>query len=106
MAYKPVPFALNQAPPDLTIQQTMFYLSLSARAVQRLCREGVIESFVLGRENRRIVFDSVEKYREACRAKGPQLSQRPVTNKRPPGRPRKPRPDRDQATSALMERNQ
>jgi hypothetical protein len=93
VAYKPVPFALDQAPPDITIGQTMWFLQLSARAVQRLISDAVLDSFVLGVDNRRIVFDSVLAYREACRAQGPQLSQRPVTGKRPPGRPRKPRPE-------------
>lgn len=89
MAYKPVPFLPELAPPDITIGQTMFYLGLSARAVQRLCQTGAVESYRLGGDARRIVFASVRAYRQACVDKGPQLSQRPVTGKRRVGRPRK-----------------
>jgi hypothetical protein len=105
MAYKPVPFALDQAPPDLTIQQTMFYLSLSARAVQRLCGTGVLDSYLLG-GSRRIIFASVKRYREACIAEGPQFAHRPMTGKRKPGRPRsKPRPE-GHAIESTLGRNQ
>ena len=35
VAYKPTPFALDQPPPDVTIQMAMWFLQLSARAVRR-----------------------------------------------------------------------
>ena len=105
MVYRPIPIPPDFSAPDLTIGQTMFYLGLSARAVQRLCQTGAVESYRLGGDARRITFDSVKKFREACRAKGPQLSQRPTTAKRKIGRPRKPRPE-EQRDSALMGRNQ
>ena len=56
MAYKPVPFPPDISAPDLTIGQTMFYLALSARSVQRLCALGHLDSFLLA-GSRRIVFD-------------------------------------------------
>ena len=93
MTYKPAPFALDQAPPDLAIGQAMFYLGLSARSVQRLCETGAVESYRLGGDARRIVFASVRAYRQACLDRGPQFARRPVTAKRPRGRPRKPRPE-------------
>ena len=95
MAYKPVPIPPDFSAPDLTIGQTMFYLGLSARAVQRLCQTGAVDSYRLGGDARRIVFDSVKAYRASCREKGSQLSQRPTTGKRPLGRPPKPRPARE-----------
>jgi hypothetical protein len=91
MAYKPVPFLPELVPPDLTIGQTMWFLQLSARAVQRLCADGELDSYRLGGDTRRIVFASVRAYRQACVDRGPQLSQRPVTGKRRVGRPRKDR---------------
>jgi hypothetical protein len=89
MVYRPVPIPPDFSAPDLTIGQTMFYLGLSARAVQRLCQTGAVESYRLGGDARRIVFASVRAYRQACVDKGPQLSQRPVTGKRRVGRPRR-----------------
>lgn len=93
MAYKPVPFSPELAPPDLTIGQTMWFLQLSARAVQRLVANGELDSYRLGGDARRITFASVRSFRQACIDRGSQLSQRPPTGKRPPGRPRKPRPE-------------
>jgi excisionase family DNA binding protein len=95
MVYRPVPIPPDFSAPDLTIGQAMFYLGLSARAVQRLCQTGAIESYRLGGDARRIVFASVRAYRQSCIDKGPQLSQRPTTGKRPRGRPRKARPARE-----------
>lgn len=68
MAYKPVPFPPDISAPDLTIGQTMFYLALSARSVQRLCALGRLDSFVLA-GSRRIVFDSVKRYRVLHRSR-------------------------------------
>lgn len=92
MVYRPVPIPPDFSAPDLTIGQTMFYLALSARSVQRLCRDGVLESYRLGGDARRIVFASVRAYRQACLDRGPQFGP-PVTGKRPVGRPPKNRPE-------------
>jgi hypothetical protein len=89
MAYRPVPIPPDFSAPDLTIGQAMAFLQLSARSVQRLCALGHLDSFVLA-GSRRIVFDSVKAYRQACIDRGPMLSQRPTTGKRRPGRPKRP----------------
>jgi hypothetical protein len=57
-----------------------------------------VESYLLGGK-RRIVFASLKRYRAVCLAKGPQLSHRPLTGKRPVRRPRKLRPE-DQTSQA------
>jgi hypothetical protein len=96
---KPVPIPTDPEPLDVSVQQAMWFGDWSPRQVFRLIsppngepnKPPAVESFLLGGK-RRIVFDSLKRYREACIAKGPQLSTRPVTGKRPVGRPRKPRP--------------
>jgi hypothetical protein len=70
MAYRPVPIPPDFSAPDLTIGQAMAFLQLSARSVQRLCALGHLDSFVLA-GSRRIVFDSVKAYRQACIDRGP-----------------------------------
>ena len=95
---KPVPIPTGPQPLDVSVQQAMWFGDWSPRQVFRLIsppngepnKPPAVESFLLGGK-RRIVFDSLKRYREACIAKGPQLSTRPVTGKRPVGRPRKPR---------------
>jgi hypothetical protein len=98
VVYRPVPIPPDFSAPDLTIGQVMSFLQLSARAVQRLCGTGVLDSYLLG-GSRRIIFASVKRYREACIAEGPQFAHRPMTGKRKPGRPRKHRPE-DQTSQA------
>jgi excisionase family DNA binding protein len=68
------------------------------RTQYKLIRSGEIESYMFA-GRRRIVRASIKRYRERQIAKGPQLSQRPMTGKRKPGRPRKPRPE-DQTSQA------
>ena len=92
MAYKPVSIPRDFSAPDITIGQAMFYTGLSARAVQRLCAAGVLDSYLLG-GSRRIIFASLVRYRENCIAQGPQFARRTMTGKRARGRPRKPRPE-------------
>jgi hypothetical protein len=49
-----------------------------------------LDSFLLA-GSRRIIFDSVKRYRASCIDQGPQLSRRPVTGKKAVGRSRKHR---------------
>jgi hypothetical protein len=102
--YKPAPIPPGSEPPDISVPQMMWYGDWSARQTFRLIsppeedpsKPPLVESFVFGGK-RRIVFASLKRYRERCIALGHQLGQRPVTGKRKPGRPRKPRPEASQA---------
>jgi hypothetical protein len=62
----------------------------SARTVFRKIASGAYTSYKSG-ESRLILWDSVIADRERCLARGPQLSRRAETGKRPRGRPRKDR---------------
>ena len=102
----PVPIPAGPEPLDVSVPHAMWFGDWSPRQVFRLIspptddpnKPPAVESFLLGGK-RRIVFDSLKRYRAACVARGPQLSTRPVTGKRPVGRPRKPRPE-DQTSQA------
>jgi hypothetical protein len=97
LGYRPAPIPPDYNGLDVSIGQAMAWLDASTSTVQRLCKSGEIESYVLGRGKRRIVFESLKSYRDRCRALGPQFGVRPKTGKRPVGRPRKPRPEASQA---------
>jgi hypothetical protein len=98
--YKPAPIPAGPEPLDVSVQQAMWFGDLSPRQVFRLIsppeddpdKPPLVESFLLGGK-RRIVFESLKHYRAVCLAKGPQLNRRPVTGKRPVGRPRKLSPE-------------
>jgi hypothetical protein len=83
--------------PDATFQQFTRYLQCSEREGYRKLTPGpngeppLIESYLLGGA-RRIPWEAIHAYRDACRAKGPQLNLTPVSEKRGAGRPRKPKP--------------
>jgi hypothetical protein len=104
--YKPVPIPPDYDGLDVSIGHAMWFGDWSPRQVFRLIsppnddpdKPPAVESFLLGGK-RRIVFESLKRYRAACIAKGPQLSTRPVIGKRPVGRPRKPR-SQDQTSQA------
>jgi hypothetical protein len=68
--------------------QFCWLLDVAPRTGHRLLEQGEVGSFLIGGK-RRIDLASAEQYLERCRAKGPQFSPRPVTGKRPVGRPRK-----------------
>jgi hypothetical protein len=92
----PVPIPPGPEPLDVSVQQAMWFGDWSPRQVFRLIappdhdpdKPPVVESFLFGGK-RRIVFESLKRYRAVCLAKGPQLTERPVTGKRPVGRPKK-----------------
>jgi hypothetical protein len=96
---EPVPIPPGPEPLDVSVQQAMWFGDWSPRQVFRLisppednpAQPPAVESYLLGGKRR--VFASLKAYRDRCRALGPQLSQRPVTGKRPVGRPRKLRLD-------------
>jgi hypothetical protein len=96
----PIPIPAGPEPPDVSVQQAMWFGDWSPRQVFRLIsppeddsgKPPLVESFLFGGK-RRIVLASLKAYRADCIAKGSQLSKRPVTGKRPVGRPRKPRPE-------------
>jgi hypothetical protein len=102
----PVPIPPGPEPLDVSVQQAMWFGDWSPRQVFRLIeplkndpdKRPIVESYLLGGK-RRIIFASLKRYRADCIAKGPQLSTRPVTGKRPVGRPRKPR-SQDQTSQA------
>ena len=77
------------APADPTLAEASRVLGISLRLTYRLIEKGELETYVLGR--RRVTAASIRLYRAKCLAAGPQLQ--PVIAKRPPGRPRKPRPE-------------
>jgi hypothetical protein len=99
VSYKPIPIPPDFSAPDITIGMAMWYTGLSHRKIFALCsRDGdqppVLQSYLISDRSRRIVFDSVKRYREACIARGPQLpAPPPASGKRKPGRPKKPRPE-------------
>jgi hypothetical protein len=103
---KPVPIPSGPDPLDVSVQQAMWFGDWSPRQVFRLIsppeddpdKPPPVESFLFGGK-RRIIFESLKRYRAACIARGPQLSTRPVIGKRPVGRPRKPKP-KDQTSQA------
>jgi hypothetical protein len=81
-------------PPDATFAAYCAYLGISERQGYRLLtpvdgEPPVIESYLLGDGARRIPWEAIHAYRDACRAKGPQLNLTPVSEKRGVGRPRK-----------------
>jgi hypothetical protein len=89
MPYKPaasLPAAIGN--PDATIPEVMAFRHESARSVQRKIASGAYASYKSG-DTRLILWASVIEDRERCLKRGPQLSARPVTGKRRPGRPRK-----------------
>jgi hypothetical protein len=75
---------------DATVAEVMAFRRESARTVFRKIGSGGYTSYKSG-ENRLILWDSAYADRERCLARGPQLSRRAATGKRPRGRPRKDR---------------
>jgi hypothetical protein len=90
--YTPVPIPPDYDRPDITIGQAMWFTGLSESAVKRLLggQPPRVLSYVLGVGARRIVFDSLKEFREACIARGPQFARPLKTGKRKPGRPKRP----------------
>ena len=77
------------APADPTLAEGRRILGISLRLTYRLIERGELETYVLGR--RRVTAASITLYRAKCLAAGPQLQS--IIAKRPPGRPRKSRPE-------------
>jgi hypothetical protein len=75
---------------DATVAEVMAFRRESARTVFRKIASGAYTAYKSG-ESRLILWDSVIADRERCLARGPQLSRRAATGKRPRGRPRKDR---------------
>ena len=89
--YKPASLASlppELGTPDATIQQVMLFRGESARTVQRKIADLTCQSYKSG-DRRLILWSSVLEDRDRCIKAGPQLSPRPATGKRKPGRPRK-----------------
>ena len=63
-------------------------LGVSRRHMYRLIKSREVEGFVLG-GRRRVIFDSLVRYRETCIARGHQLLPLNHPGKRSRGRPRK-----------------
>jgi hypothetical protein len=86
--YKPA-----QLPPDLrldaTIPEVMAFRHESARTIYRKIEAGIYRSHKNHDGARLIEWASVLEDRDRCIALGHQLGQRPVTGKRPVGRPKK-----------------
>jgi hypothetical protein len=85
---KPVPIPLGYAGLDISMPQVMYLTGESYSQVLRRCKAGDYESYKLGEGTRRVVLDSVMRFRQRCIEAGPQFSERPVSAKRKPGRPR------------------
>ena len=87
-------------PVDATVDEVASWRRESRWTVHLKVRTGAYASY---RDNgrRKIIFASVKADRERAIAQ----SKNP-TAKRRPGRPRKPRPEEEHATSGLMGRNQ
>jgi hypothetical protein len=83
----PEPIGPDFCSPDVSVPQAMAFLGLSGASILRLIAKDEVESYRLGGA-RRIVFESLKQYRLRELAKGPRLSERPKTGKRPPGRPK------------------
>jgi hypothetical protein len=96
-SYKSTPIPADH-PPDIDLGQLMWFFDCSQRFAQRLIETGQVESYKIG-EKRRIVYASAERLRERLIARGPQLSPRPVTGKRPVGRPKKQAASSNEAAS-------
>jgi hypothetical protein len=85
----PVPIDLaNYTGLDISPAQCCYITGESYPEVLKQCRIGTYESFKLGAGTRRIVLASVMRRRAEAIALGPQFSVRPVTGKRPVGRPK------------------
>jgi hypothetical protein len=92
---EPVPIP-SPEPPDISVQQAMWYGDWSPRQVFRLIsppeddpsKPPLVESFLFGGK-RRIILASLKQYRADCIAAGHRLSLRPTIGTRPPGRPKK-----------------
>jgi hypothetical protein len=99
--YKPIPIPPDYSAPDISVGMAMWYLSLSARSIQRMCESGALVSFRYGEvEARRITFESVRAVRERAIAAGPRLAEPPAAGRRGRGRPRKARADDDAHVAA------
>jgi hypothetical protein len=88
MAYKPASSLPPELRVDATIPEVMAYRRESARTVFRKLELGIYRGHKNG-DSRLITWESVIADRERCLAQGAQLSQRPATEKRRVGRPRK-----------------
>ncbi len=92
MDYKFLPLPHDFDPIDATIDEVASWRRESRWTVHKKIRTGVYQSYLDGRI-RKVVFASVKADRERVMGVASSPDGAASTAKRPPGRPRKPRPE-------------
>ena len=98
----PLAFTAEPGAPDPTMKQVEQEEGILIRAQYRLIRAGEIASYVFA-GRRRIVRTSIRAYRQRQINKGPQLQPLFTGQKRPRGRPKKPRPEQEPSSADAAE---